>query len=159
MASYRCTMTYNGKSYQDVITLTDKTDNYALEIDSTAGEIFKNGVGESFLIARLWQNGSEVDVLKSTTYATAAPSSHATGDFYYKVTKSTPTTALMRYSGSEWADVTENTTYGHAKTYNWYRRDKDGVRLEPANPACPIIHERQDCGNPLYIGDFSGVAG
>jgi len=130
MASYRCTMTYGGKSYQDVITLTDKTDNYALEIDSTAGEIFKNGVGESFLIARLWQNGSEVDVLKSTTYATAAPSSPATGDFYYKVTKSTPTTALMRYSGSEWVDVTDNATYGHAKTYTWYRRDKDGNPLD-----------------------------
>lgn len=130
MASYRCTMTYDGKSYQDVITLTDKTDNYALEIDSTAGEIFKNGVGESFLIARLWQNGAEVDVLKSTTYATAAPSSPATGDFYYKVTKSTPTTALMRYSGSEWVDVTNNATYGHAKTYTWYRRDKDGNPLD-----------------------------
>ena len=133
MASYRCTMTYNGKSYQDVITLTDKTDNYALEIDSTAGEIFKNGVGESLLIARLWQNGSEVDVLKSTTYATAAPSSPATGDFYYKVIKSTPTTALMRYSGSEWVDVTNNATYGHAKTYTWYRRDKDGNPLDDGN--------------------------
>ena len=130
MASYRCTMTYGGKSYQDVITLTDKTDNYALEIDSTAGEIFKNGVGESMLIARLWQNGTEVDVLKSTTYSTSAPSSPATGDFYYKVTKSTPTTALMRYSGSDWTDVTTNTTYGHTKTYKWYRRDKDGNPLD-----------------------------
>ena len=130
MASYRCTMTYNGDTYQDVITLTDKTDNYALEIDSTAGEVFKNGVGESFLIARLWQNGAEVDVLKSTTYSTTAPSSPATGDFYYKVTKSTPTTALMRYSGTEWADVTNNATYGHDKTYTWYRRDKDGNPLD-----------------------------
>ena len=130
MASYRCTMTYGGKSYQDVITLTDKTDNYALEIDSTAGEIFKNGVGETILAARLWQNGAEADVLKSTTYSTTAPSSPATGDFYYKVTKSTPTTALMRYSGSEWVDVTDNATYGHAKTYTWYRRDKDGNPLD-----------------------------
>ena len=93
MASYRCTMTYDGKSYQDVITLTDKTDNYALEIDSTAGEIFKNGVGESYLIARLWQNGVEVDTLKSTTYSASAPSGPVTGDFYYKVTKTTPITA------------------------------------------------------------------
>ena len=28
MASYQCVMTYGGKTYQDVITLTDKTDNY-----------------------------------------------------------------------------------------------------------------------------------
>ena len=89
-ASYRCTMTYGGKTYQDIITLTDKTDNYQLDIDSTAGDIFKNGVGETVLIARLWQNGAETDALKSTTYAVAAPSSPAAGDFYYKITKTTP---------------------------------------------------------------------
>ena len=99
-------MTYGGKTYQDIITLIDKTDNYQLDIDSTAGNVFKNSVGETVLIARLWQNGAEVDALKSTTYSTAAPSSPATGDFYYKITKSTPQMALMRYSGSAWADVT-----------------------------------------------------
>lgn len=104
--SYRCSMTYGGKTYQDIITLIDKTDNYQLDIDSTAGNVFKNSVGETVLIARLWQNGAEVDALKSTTYSTAAPSSPATGDFYYKITKSTPQMALMRYSGSAWADVT-----------------------------------------------------
>lgn len=35
MASYQCVMTYGGKTYQDVITLTDKTDNYQATIDST----------------------------------------------------------------------------------------------------------------------------
>ena len=44
-------------------------------------------------------------------------------------------------------------------TVKTYRRDKGGIRLEPANPAYPIIHERQEWRNPLYIGDFSRVAG
>ena len=129
-ASYRCIMTYGGKTYQDIITLIDKTDNFQLDIDSTAGDIFKNGVGETVLIARLWQNGAEVDALKSTTYSVAAPSSPAAGDFYYKITKTTPQVALMRYSGSEWVDATSQAAYKHTKTYTWYRRDKDGNPLD-----------------------------
>ena len=61
MASYRCTMTYNSKTYTDVITLTDKTDNYQATIDATGGDVFKNTVGTSTLTCRLFQNGEEVD--------------------------------------------------------------------------------------------------
>ena len=61
LASYRCTMTYNSKTYTDVITLTDKTDNYQATIDSTGGDVFKNTVGTSTLTCRLFQNGEEVD--------------------------------------------------------------------------------------------------
>ena len=82
-ASYRCRMTYNGKNYQDVISLIDKTDNYQADIDSTAGDVFKNGIGSTFLICRLWQNGKEVDALKSTTYSVSAPTAPSTGTFYY----------------------------------------------------------------------------
>ena len=128
--TYRCTMTYGGKTYQDIITLIDKTDNYQLDIDSTAGDVFKNGIGETVLIARLWQGGTEVDVLKSTTYSTTAPSSPATGDFYYKITKSAPSIALMRYSGSAWVDVTAQPAYAHSKSYTWYRRDKNGEPMD-----------------------------
>jgi hypothetical protein len=130
MASYRCTMTYGGKTYQDVITLIDKTDNYQANIDSTAGDIFKNTVGSTCLICRLWQNGAEVDPLKATTYSTTNPGSPVTGAFYYKISTSTPVTALMRYSGSAWADVTNDAAHKHAKTYTWYRRDKDGNPLD-----------------------------
>ena len=129
-ASYRCRMIYKARNYQDVITLIDKTDNYQLDIDSTAGEIFKNATGETMLIARLWQNGAEVDALKSTTYSVIAPSSPAAGSFYYKITKSTPQTALMRYSGTAWEDVTANAAYKHEKNYVWYRRDKNGEPMD-----------------------------
>ena len=129
-ASYRCRMIYKARNYQDVITLIDKTDNYQLDIDSTAGEIFKNAAGETILIARLWQNGAEVDALKSTTYSVTAPSSPAAGSLYYKITKSTPQTALMRYSGTAWEDVTTNAAYKHEKNYVWYRRDKNGEPMD-----------------------------
>ena len=131
-STYRCRARYGtGSTYfYDTITIIDKTDNYQADIDSTAGDVFKNTVGSTCLICRLWQNGAEVDPLKSTTYSTAAPSSAATGDFYYKITTTTPTTALMRYSGSAWQDVTTNASYKHEKTYKWYRRDKDGNPLD-----------------------------
>ena len=119
-------MTYNSKTYTDIITLIDKTDNYQLEVDSTAGDVFKNAIGTTVLIARLWQNGQEVDAPKSTTYSKTNPSSAATNDYYYQIQNSGATTKLMRYSGSAWADVTSNATYKHTKTYKWYRRDKDG---------------------------------
>lgn len=61
VATYRCSMTYAGQTYTDVITLTDKTDNYQATIESTGGDIFKNTVGNSTLTCRLFQNGAEVD--------------------------------------------------------------------------------------------------
>ena len=131
-ATFRCRARYNSGSLYcyDTITIIDKTDNYQADIDSTAGDVFKNTVGQTCLICRLWQNGAEVDPLKSTTYSTAAPASPAAGDFYYQITTTTPTTKLMRYSGSKWEDVTSNATYKHTKTYKWYRRDKDGNPLD-----------------------------
>ncbi len=131
-ASYRCRARYNnGSVYSyDTITIIDKTDNYQAEIDSTAGDVFKNTVGQTCLICRLWQNGQEVDPLKSTTYSATAPSSPSSGDFYYQIQSSGAATKLMRYSGSAWADVTMDATYGHTKTYKWYRRDKDGNPMD-----------------------------
>ena len=131
-ATYRCKARYgSGTTYfYDTITIIDKTDNYQADIDSTAGDVFKNTIGQTCLICRLWQNGAEVDPLKATTFSPTAPSTPATGDFYYKIDTTTPTTALMRYSGSAWVDVTDNATYKHTKTYKWYRRDKDGNPLD-----------------------------
>lgn len=128
--AYQCAMTYGGKTYTDTITLTDKTDNYQAGIESTGGSVFKNTVGTSCLICRVWQNGAETDALKSVTFSATAPLSPSTGDFYYKITTTTPQVALMRYSGSTWVDVTADATYKHTRTYTWYRRDKDGNALD-----------------------------
>ena len=131
-ATYRCRARYNSTTvfFYDTITIIDKTDNYQADIDSTAGDVFKNTVGQTCLICRLWQNGQEVDPLKSTTYSKTAPSSPATGNFYYQIQNSGAATKLMRYSGSGWAAVTSDDTYKHEKTYKWYRRDKDGIPMD-----------------------------
>ena len=61
VASFQCAMTYGGKTYTDTISLTDKTDNYQASIESSGGDVFKNAVGTSVLVCRLFQNGQEVD--------------------------------------------------------------------------------------------------
>ena len=135
-ATYRCRARYNsGSVYNyDTITIIDKTDNYQADIDSTAGDIFKNTVGTTCLICRLWQNGAEVDAQKSVTYATTAPASPVVGDYYYQIQSSGAATRLMRYSGSAWTDVSADETYGHEKTYTWYRRDKDRNPMDNGDP-------------------------
>jgi len=130
LQAYRCDMTYGGKTYSGTITLTDKTDNYQATIESSGGDTFRNGVGSSILVCKLWQAGTETDALKSSVISQTAPSSPTMGAYYYKINPSTPQVALMRWNGSLWQDVTANPTYAHAKSYTWYRRDKDGNPMD-----------------------------
>lgn len=83
--SYRCTMTYGGKTYVDVITVEDKSDPYVSEMLSIGGFTVKNNLGGvvPYIIVRT--NQKEVDALKGPISETA-PSSPATGAFWYKVT-------------------------------------------------------------------------
>lgn len=134
--SFKCIMTYQTVEYTDVITLIDKTDNYQTEIDSTAGNIIKNSIGNTYLIANLYQNGKEADPLKCsyTDFGTTPPQNPSTGDFYHKVVSGVATMPLMRYNGSTWVDVTSNPSYNYKKYYEWYRRDKDGNPLDNGQP-------------------------
>lgn len=61
VASYKCVMIYDESVYEDVVSLTDKTDNFQAVIESTGGSIFKNTLSSTDLKCRLFQGGSEVD--------------------------------------------------------------------------------------------------
>ena len=126
IATYRCTMTYKSKTYQDVITLEDKSDSMVASIMSTGGDVFKNGKGDTILICKLFANGNETDGLLSNYINTVAPSNPTSGQLWYKVDKSAKTVTLMKYSGSAWATATEKQDY----TYNWYRMDYNGNALD-----------------------------
>lgn len=143
LASFKCVMTYGGKQYTDVITLTDKTDNYQCEIISTGGDVFKNTIGSSCLYANLYQNGSQVDPLKSTVMAINPPTGVTSGAFYYKIDPSTPNTTLMKYNGSTWVAASGSDL--HTRTYKWYRRDKDG-NPHPDDNGAPFA-----TGKVIYI--------
>ena len=119
--SYRCTMTYNSKAYVDVITVEDKSDPYVSEMLSIGGFTVKNNLGGVVPYVIVRTNQQEVDALKGAISETA-PSSPASGAFWYKIDHTAKTVTLMKYNGSAWATATET----QELTYTWYKQDKDG---------------------------------
>lgn len=119
--SYRCTMSYGGKSYVDVITVEDKSDPYVSEMLSIGGFTVKNNLGGLVPYVIVRTNQKEVDPLLGTISETA-PSSPANGTFWYKVDHTAKTVTLMKYNGTDWAAATET----QSLTYTWYKQDKDG---------------------------------
>ena len=123
--SYRCTMTYGRQQYTDVITVEDKSDPYVSEMLSIGGFTVKNNLGGVVLYVIIWTNRQEVDPLLGSISETA-PSSPASGAFWYKVDHTAKTVTLMKYNGETWAAATEK----QELTYTWYMQDKDGQSVE-----------------------------
>ena len=123
--SYRCTMTYKGNTYEDVITVEDKSDPYVSEMLSIGGFTVKNNLGGVVPYVIVRTNQKEVDPLLGSISETA-PSNPEEGDFWYQVDHSAQTVTLMKYSGSAWAAATEK----QSLTYTWYAQDKDGHAAE-----------------------------
>lgn len=119
--SYRCTMTYGGKSYVDVITVEDKSDPYVSEMLSIGGFTVKNNLGGLVPYVIVRTNQKEVDPLLGTISETA-PSSPTNGMLWYKVDHTAKAVTLMKYNGTAWAAATET----QSLTYTWYKQDKDG---------------------------------
>ena len=119
--SYRCTMTYNSKSYVDVITVEDKSDPYVSEMLSIGGFTVKNNLGGLVPYVIVRNNQHEVDPLLGSISETA-PASPSSGAFWYQVDHTGHTVTLKKYSGSAWSTATET----QSLTYTWYAQDKDG---------------------------------
>ncbi len=119
--SYRCTMTYGGKFYVDVITVEDKSDPYVSEMLSIGGFTVKNNLGGLVPYVIVRTNQKEVDALLGNISETA-PSAPENGAFWYKIDHTAKTVTLMKYNGTAWAAATEK----QKLTYTWYKQDKDG---------------------------------
>lgn len=137
--SYRCTMTYKSKTYQDVITIEDKSDTYVSEMLAIGGFSFKNNLGGKAVYVIVRTNNKEVDPLLGLI-STTAPSSPKTGDYYYKVDHSAKSVTLMKYSGSAWAEAAEK----QSLTYNWYMQDKDGNAVDDFERTGKVIYLHAD---------------
>lgn len=123
--SYRCTMTYGGKTYVDVITVEDKSDPYVSEMLSIGGFTVKNNLGGVVPYVIVRTNQKEVDALLGPISETA-PSSPASGDFWYQIDHTAGTVTLMEYGGGAWAASAEK----QSLTYTWHMQDKDGVEVD-----------------------------
>lgn len=119
--SYRCIMTYDGKSYTDVITVEDKSDPYVSEMLSIGGFTVKNSIGGLVPYVIVRTNQKEVDALLGSISETA-PSAPSAGALWYKIDHSAKAVTLMKYNGTAWAAATEK----QELTYTWYKQDKDG---------------------------------
>lgn len=121
--SYRCTMIYGGKSYQDVITIEDKTDTYISEMLTVGGTTFKNGQGGSFVYITTRANGVEKDALLgpiSTTLKTNTDTT--TTGYYYYLNITSGAIQLYKYVNSVWSTSTD----AQSLTYTWSLMDKNG---------------------------------
>lgn len=123
--SNRCTMTYDSKTYVDVITVEDKSDPYVSEMLSIGGFTVKNNLGGVVPYVIVRTNQKEVDPLLGPISETA-PSSPSAGDFWYKIDHDNQTVTLMDYAGSAWNECPEE----QSLTYTWYMQDKDGNTVE-----------------------------
>lgn len=144
--SYRCTMTYGGKSYVDVITVEDKSDPYVSEMLSIGGYTVKNNLGGlvPYIIVRT--NQKEVDALLGNISETA-PSNPTSGMFWYKVDHTAKTVTLMKYNGSAWTAATEK----QSLTYTWYAQDKDGKEAAFAKTGKVIYLSAADIDSLLTL--------
>lgn len=121
----KCYMTYSGTTIQDTIVLEDRMDPIQATVFSTAGDTFKNGTGETHLIARIIRNGEEID---SISVVQSKPSSGGTGEIIYLTTDN----KYYKWSGSAWTEIPtpEAGKNAHSKfKYTWYKYNEIGVQV------------------------------
>lgn len=123
IASFRCTMTYGGKSYVDVITLEDKSDTYVSELLTIGGTTFKNGQGGSFVYAIVRTNNEEQDKLLGPLSTTQKQNSETTTTgYYYYLNITSGAIQLYKYTNSAWSTSTDP----QSLTYTWSLMDRYG---------------------------------
>ena len=141
LASFKCTATYGGKVYAAFWTVTDKTDPVDLVVLCSVGTQLKPDIPCGAVYALAYQNGVELDALKTTTFTTSLPSSAQKNDYCYYIDKTNKVVTLKKYNGSVWADApTSDLPTG---TYSYYRRDKYGNELD--------VSEAWKTGKVIYV--------
>lgn len=121
----KCYMTYSGTTIQDTIVLEDRMDPIQATVFSTAGDTFKNGAGETHLIARIIRNGEEID---SVSVVQSKPTSGGTGEIIYLTTDN----KYYKWSGTAWTaiDIPEAGVNADSKfRYTWYKYNEIGVQV------------------------------
>lgn len=58
---FRCQVTVDGANYLDSIVIYDTSDPIQMVVNSSNGDVFKNGNGTTVLTCNLWRDGSSLD--------------------------------------------------------------------------------------------------
>jgi hypothetical protein len=122
LRSYKFVATYNSIKYYDVVTLVDTTDPIKIEPLSTNGDIFRNGVVNTTLYAKLYQTGAEIDVYGGSVMASPGPSNPVVNQLWYDTTNNQFKKCTTGGASPVWANDTPTFVY----TYTWYKYDQNG---------------------------------
>lgn len=121
----KCYMTYSGTTIQDTIVLEDRVDPIQATIFSTAGDTFKNGTGETHLVARIIRNGEEID---SISVVQSKPPEGGEGEIIYLTTDN----KYYQWTEGQWVqiDTPETGVNAYSKfKYTWYKYNEIGVQV------------------------------
>lgn len=121
----KCYMTYNGTTIQDTLVLEDRMDPIQATVFSTAGDTFKNGTGETHLMARIIRNGEEIDAI---SIVQSKPTTGSTGEIIYLTTDN----KYYKWSDSAWTaiDTPETGVNAYSKfKYTWFKYNEIGVKV------------------------------
>lgn len=112
--TYRCAMTYKGITYYATATVQDKTDIYDVMICVSDNMNPLTGIYYWVVYALLYSEQGEADPLLGPI-STTAPTSPASGDYWYAVDTATSTVTLKKYNGTAWVVSTDKQEY----MYDW----------------------------------------
>ena len=135
MLIVRCTMKYGSVTQIDTIVLEDVSDPIHSQIFSTAGDTFKNGQGETYLMAKTIRNGEDLDPI--TIFDTIPSTAGSQGEvIYVKANKK-----YYKYNNGAWGIINtpsagDNSTY----TYTWTKADASGNIVSNWTRSGKIIH-------------------
>lgn len=121
MLIVKCTMKYGSAVQTDTTVLEDINDPVHSTILSTAGTTFKNGVGETFLIAKAIRNAVEIDTIRLVQNVPTAAG--AQGEVVYVKSAN----KYYKYNNTAWGAIAtptagDNSTY----SYTWTKADSEG---------------------------------
>ena len=137
MLIIKCAMTYKGTEQVDTIVLEDINDPVQSVVFSTAGTTFKNGIGETWLVAKAIRNGTEIDVIRLVD-TLPSNSSGFQGEIIYVKNKD----KYYKYNNNAWVELTEipqansNSLY----SYNWTKYDSNGNIVSGWRRTGKVIH-------------------
>ena len=132
-ATFKCIATYNTKEYTAYCSVLDKTDPVQAYCYCSIGDKISDdekGVGALYMV--IYQNGVEIDPIKSYTFSTTPPDSASEGDFYYFINETNKTIELKKYKNNTWGEP--NSEDYPTLSYEWYRRDQNGKDIDTLTP-------------------------
>lgn len=122
--TYRCAMTYKNVTYYSTATVQDKTDIYDVMICVSDNINPLTGIYYWVVYALLYSEQGEADALLGPI-SIDAPTSPASGDYWYAIDTTTQTVTLKKYNGSAWVTSTDKQAYA----YDW-RQIIDGTQQQ-----------------------------